>query len=131
MEIQDELKPIVKYLKEIKNVGDIYGFNADRTETINCLFWYYNGKVFDIQTNSWYNPHYANNRFDFGVNFVPSREYGSGKTLTWEISDMGVTAEYILKNIENLLKYEDGGKYKHYKNLAAHQKYYSFMVKVD
>lgn len=128
MKIQAELQPIVDYLKNEKNVTEIFGFDAHFTKEFNCLFWYYNGKVFNIQTNSWYNSKYANDRFDVGLSIVPSHEFGSGVGIS--TNEMGVSGEFILENIEKYLAFNDYGKYNQYKSLSDHQKFYSFMVKV-
>lgn len=119
--VQKELKPIYNYLKD--KGYQVFGFAAHGPHIINCLFWYHNGKVFNIQTNTRYRPIYADDLFDFGISFIPSREYGSGVTLY-----AGVSAADIFNNIEKYYQTPPKnynyplGAIKHYKNMEAYLK---------
>lgn len=128
MKTQAELQPVVDYLRS-KGITEIKGFDAHNTKEINCLFWYYEGKVFNIQTNSWYNAKHSNDRFDVGFSIVPSREKGSGVGISTD--ELGVSGQHILENIEKYLNTNLGNGYKHYKSLSDHQKFYTFMVDVE
>lgn len=94
-EISVELRPVLHQL--ISEGYEVYTYTPSYGE-INSLFWYENGRVLNIQPNSWRNDRYARDRFDLGVSYRPSTKNGSGCGLTQDIHDTGTPAAELLQH---------------------------------
>lgn len=93
--ISEELRPVLEQL--VSEGYEVWTYTPSYGE-INSLFWYENGRVLNIQPNSWRNDRYARDRFDLGVSYKPSHENGSGCGLTQDIHDTGTPAAELLQH---------------------------------
>lgn len=94
-QLSPELMPVLNQLQA--EGREVYAYETDNYGgEINSLYWYENGRVLNIQPNSWRNQRYARNRFNIGVSYRPSHENGSGCGLNDD--DTGTGAESLLEH---------------------------------
>jgi hypothetical protein len=92
--ISPELKPVLEQLQAEGFKVYTYNCNSNKDKEINSLYWYENGRVLNIQPNSWRDEKYARDRFNLSVSYIPSCENGSGCGLS--LFDTGDTANDVL-----------------------------------
>ena len=93
--VSPELMPVLEQLIDEGYTVYTYVSATGRGEAeLNSLYWYENGRVLDIQPNTWRN-RYERDRYNLSVSYKPSRENGSGCRLAGE--DTGSAAADLLK----------------------------------
>lgn len=94
--IAPELKPIALQLQA--EGYTLYTYTCESKENkneINSFWWFENGRVLQIQPNSWYNQRYNRDCFNLSVSYIPSHQNGSSCGLSNDNNE-GVTADKLL-----------------------------------
>lgn len=92
-QIAPELIPVLKKLQE--EGLKVYTYTCDRLNEIHSLYWFENGRVLNIQPNTWRNK-YSPDRYDIGVSYIPSHINGSGCSLNYNNNDLGCSTSELL-----------------------------------
>ena len=84
MNLCDELMPVLNQLHS--DGATVYTFEPLSGNEYTSLFWFENGRVLNIQPNTWRNERYNRDCFNIGVCYIPSSENGSGCGLLPNVS---------------------------------------------
>lgn len=98
--VAPELMPVLNQLQAEGFKVYSYDYSSCEGEEITGLFWYENGRVLDIQGNSWRHFRYARDRFNLSTEYFPSSSNGSGCCLSIQPDgsyNTGVMASDVLK----------------------------------
>jgi len=118
--IASELIPVIKQLQS--EGFKVYSYNtfSEPSREIDSLFWFENGRVLNIQPNTWRNKNYCPDRYDLSVSYIPSRENGSGCGLTRDgYNNTGVSCAEVL-NFRNVTTWIHGAQ--NYKSMDEYLK---------
>lgn len=117
-----ELMPVLNQLQSEGFKVYSYDYKVSAGEEITGLFWYENGRVLDIQGNSWRHARYARDRFNLSTEYFPSSSNGSGCCLSIQAdgsNDTGVNASDAL-NFRNNRTWVKG--YTNYPSMESYLK---------
>jgi len=120
--VAPELMPVLNQLQKEGYTVYSYDYSSCNGQEITGLFWYENGRVLDIQGNSWRNARYARDRFNLSTEYFPSRTNGSGCCLSIQAdgsNDTGVNASDVL-NFRNNRTWVNG--YTDYSSMESYLK---------